>query len=408
VPKTRILGIEHPELAILFFLQMMAMVIWVVPLSRILNASGFTAISAYAYATSAVAAFISPLIFGAMADRHASPVRVLRWLSAGSAAAMTLMAWSIAHHWPLLLVLAIIQLFAIAAAPTYSLASTIVFSRLSNSQRQFGPLRAVGTFGWMCGCWLISILGLDASPASGYVGASVWLALLVFTFLLPHLPRPAVAPMTLRERMGWDALTLLKHHDHRVVFLTAAFFCIPLAAFYPFTPVHLQQLGFQRTSAWMSLGQITEITSMLGLAALLARLRLKWIFAVGLSVGGLRYLMCGLDQKAWLLAGVTIHGLSFTLVFITTQIYLNERIETAWRARAQALMSLLNGGFGNLLGYVGAGLWFQACSSPNGHTRWPLFWNVLSLVIAAILLLFLITYRGRSTGLSPAQTQVRF
>jgi MFS family permease len=375
----------------------MAAGMWVVPLSRILNAHGLAALAPYAYATSALAAFVSPLIFGAMADRHASPATVLRWLALASAATVALANWSIARGWPAVLVLALIQLYAIAFVPTNSIAATIVFSRLRDSQREFGPVRAVATLGWMCGCWLISALSLDASPAAGYVGALVWLALAASTCLLPALPPQASGPMTFGERLGWDALTLLKHHDHRMVFLTAALFSIPLAAFYPFTPPQLQQLGLQHTTAWMSLGQVTEIIAMFSLAGLFARFRLKWIFAAGLLFGVLRFAFCALDQKNWVLLGVTLHGFSYTLFFITAQIYLNERIETAWRARAQALMSLMTGGLGNLLGYLGTGFWFQA-SSRSETTHWSLFWTGLSATVALVLTFFLVAYHGQGVG----------
>jgi len=397
VLKSKSTYAEHTELAALFFLQMMALGTWLVPLSRILNGNGFAALAPYAYATSATAAFISPLIFGAMADRHASPVRVLRWLAIASGAASCLAGWGIAHGWPAARVLGLLQLYALAAVPTSSITSTIIFSRLKDSQRQFGPLRAAATFGWMCGCWLVSSLNLDASPAATYLGGSLWIALAVFTCFLPALPPTPGPPMTLRQRMGWDALTLLKHHDHRVVFLMVALFSIPLAAFYPFTPPHLQHLGFERTSAWMTLGQITEIIAMFCLAGLLANWRLKWIFVTGLLVGLLRYVVCALDQKAWLLAGITLHGFSFTLVFITAQIYLNERVEVAWRARAQALMSLMTSGLGNFVGYLSTGVWFQACSR-DGKTDWRLFWNYLAVAIACVLVFFLIAYHGRSAG----------
>src|SRR5262249_13322919 len=278
-----------------------------------------------------------------------------------SAATVALASWSIARGWPATFVLALIQIYAIAFVPTNSIAATIVFSRLRDSQREFGPVRAVATLGWMCGCWLISALSLDASPAAGYVGALVCLALAASTYLLPVVPPLASGPATFRERLGWDALTLLKHHDHRMVFLTAALFSIPLAAFYPFTPPQFQQLGLQRTSAWMTLGQVSEVIAMFSLAGLFAKFRLKWIFAAGLFFGVLRFTLCAFNQRTWVLLGVALHGASYALFFTTAQIYLNERIETAWRARAQALMSLMNGGFGSLLGYLGTGFWFQAC-----------------------------------------------
>jgi len=186
------------------------------------------------------------------------------------------------------------------------------------------------------------------------------------------------------------------------VFLTAALFSIPLAAFYPFTPPHLQELGFRHTSAWMSLGQITEIIGMLCLAGLFSRWRLKWIFAAGLAFGVLRFALSGVGGPAWLLAGVTLHGLSYTLFFITAQIYLNERVEAAWRARAQALISLMSSGVGNLLGYLGTGFWFQACARPGG-ARWTLFWGGLAGTVGIILIFFLGAYHGQSTGVLRAR-----
>jgi MFS family permease len=386
-------------LAALFFLQSMAVGIWMVPLSRVLQAHGLGEIRAYAYATSAVAAFVSPLIFGAVADRHASPVRVLRWLAGTSACTMSLASWSIGQRWPGGVVLLLIQVYSICAAPASSLASTIIFSRMRNSQREFGPIRAAATFGWMCGCWLVSALNADASTLAGYSGAGAWLALAAFTLLLPSVPPPpAVGRVSFRERMGWDALALLKDPDHRVVFITIALYGIPLAAFYPFTPPHLQALGFQRTSAWMTLGQVTEIIAMFALAKLFAQWRLKWIFSAGLGFGILRFLLCAANAPSWLLAGVTLHGFSFTLFFITAQIYLNERVEAAWRARAQALMSLMSSGVGNLFGYLGTGWWFGACSRSHG-TSWPLFWNGLAGAVACVTVYFLTAYHGQGGGL---------
>ena len=95
----------------------------------------------------------------------------------------------------------------------------------------------------------------------------------------------------------------------------------------------------------MSLAQVTEIVAMFSLGWLLLNWRLKWIFAAGLGFGVLRFALSGLDTNASLLLGITLHGASFVLVFITAQIYLNQRIDPAWRTRAQALLTLLNSGW---------------------------------------------------------------
>jgi MFS family permease len=106
---------------------------------------------------------------------------------------------------------------------------------------------------------------------------------------------------------------------------------------------------------------------------------------------------CG---KAGLLLGVVLHGCSFALVFITAQIYLEQRVEPAWRARAQALMALVNGGVGNLIGYLGTGAWFSSCTDPDKTTHWPVFWSGLSMMVVVVLVYFLSAYRGRGDGTS--------
>src|SRR5712675_1234059 len=103
---------EYAELIALFFIQGAALGMWFVPLSNVLDAHGLHDIKPFAFAASALAAFVSPLIFGAMADRHASPVKVLRGLSLATAAAMTLASVAIHLRWSPWLVLAAIQLHA--------------------------------------------------------------------------------------------------------------------------------------------------------------------------------------------------------------------------------------------------------------------------------------------------------
>jgi len=387
--------VEFVELAALFLIQWMAYASWLVPLTLVLQTHRLACIQPYAFATSAIAAFVTPLFFGAVADRHMAPARVLRWLALASAAAMTLVCAAIQSGWNPWLVLALIQIYALCASPVSSISTAIAMSAMLEPRREFGPIRAMGTIGWMAGCWLVGALNADASTLAGFSSAALWLGLAAFTFLLPGIEPPASAGhLTWHERLGLDALTLLKKPDHRVMFLTITLLSIPLAAFYPFTPPHLHDLGFDRPSAWMSLGQTTEIVAMFTLGALLVRWRLKWIVAAGLGFGVLRYVFCAMNGKCWLLAGVALHGCSYTLVFATAQIYVNERVDATWRVRAQALLSLLNGGVGNLIGYLGTGWWFAACTR-NNVTRWPVFWGWLAAAVAAVLVYFLMAYHGR-------------
>ncbi len=386
---------EYAELAALFFIHAMAMGMWFVPLTTVLPAYGYEPIARFALATSGVAAFISPLIFGALADQRFAPVRVLRYLALATAIAMCAASTAITLHWSKGWVLALCQIHALCAAPTWSLSTTIVLARLKNAKHEFGPIRAMATLGWMVGCWIISLMKADHSTLAGFGGVAVWLLMTLFTFVLPVVEPPTpTGSMTWRQRLGLDAWSLLRNRDDRVVFITAAIFNIPLCAFYAFTPKHLSQLGLESTTAWMTLGQVTEIIAMFGLAGILLRFRLKWVFLTGIGIGALRYGMCAFDSVGWVLAGVTLHGFAFTLFFITAQLYLEQRIDPAFRARAQALLQLMLGGMGNLLGYLGTDLWFKYTTVSN-KTNWPLFWNGLALSVVLVFIGFASLYRGR-------------
>jgi nucleoside transporter len=386
---------EYAELMILYFIQAAGMGIWFVPLGPILDANGLHAIKPYAFAATATAAFISPLMFGAMADRQVAPARVLRWLATATGVIMMIIATAINHHCNPWLVLALIQFFSLTYAPMFSISTALVLARLADAKKEFGPVRSLATVGWMAGALLIGCLNLDRSALTDYLGGTVWLLVAAFTWFLPALEVPSSAQhLSWHERLGLDALTLLKDRDVRVVFITTTLFNIPLSAFYPYAPTHLHALGFQHTSGWMSLAQVTEIIAMFSLGWLLLNWQLKWIFAAGLGFGVLRFAVSGLDNRWALPLGITLHGASFVLVFVTAQIYLNQRIDAAWRTRAQALLTLLNGGVGNLLGYLGSGWWFDACT-PARHTNWPLFWWGLTATIAMVLVYFLWAFRER-------------
>jgi nucleoside transporter len=380
---------------VLFFLHGMAMGAWFVPLGPVLDAHHLHSIKPFAFATSAIAALISPLIFGAIADRHLAPSRVLSALALTTALTMSLIVFTLRATAPPWLVLAVIQLQALCLAPTWGLGNSIVLAEITDSRKQFGPIRAIATVGWMAGCWLVSAFNADTSSNACVISAAVWFLVAFYALMLPaRRPPPSAQHLTISERLGLDALVLLRDPNHRVVLLTVAFFAVPLAAFYPFTPTHLRDLGLEHTSAWMSMGQITEVIAMLALPFLLHRFSFKAVLSIGIAVGLLRYVLCALDGKAWVLTGVTLHGFAFTLFFITVQIYLDQRIDPTWRTRAQALYSVMLSGVGNFAGYLGAGLWLSHVTQGQ-QTDWRVFWGGLAIAIAPVFIYFTIAYRRK-------------
>jgi MFS family permease len=391
-------GVGRLPLATLFFFTALPMGMWNVPLANVFAAHGRGHLVPWVLATTAVAAFISPLFVGALADQRIAPTLLLRWLSVATSAGLALLCTVLGRGFGDGIILICAQLLALVSTPMWSVATSIVLSQIHDPKSQFGPLRAFATLGWMVGCWVVSfILQADASLTAGWTAAGLWLGVTALSWTLPAIPPvDSGVRRNWRQVLGLDALQLLRHRDHRVVFLTAALYSVPLAAFYPYTARQLHDLNVSGIAAVISLAQTTEVLTMLLLAGVLARFRLKWIFLSGIAICAFRYAMNALHTPAWAMIGTTLHGFAFTLYFITTQIYLEERIDPKWRTRAQALLVLLMSGFGNLAGYLGGGWWHQACQI-NGKTDWTRFWLGETAVTAAVCLFFLLAYRGRGS-----------
>jgi MFS family permease len=390
---------ERFQLSTLLFMHAHAQGLWNVAFATVLEAHGLVGLVPYAFACGSIAAFISPLAIGTLADKHIPANRLLRWLAVATSVCLAVTFIAIDRGWGALAVLAMLQVQAVFSAPLWGLTSSIVLARMRSPETEFGPVRVWATVGWMSAGWVTSfVLMADTSVRSGFAASAMWLVIAAFTLTLPDVPPLGGGEKrTWRDLFGTQALALLAHRDHRIVFGTIALFSIPLAAFFPFTTLHLLDAGLPHVAATMSLGQVTEILALVGLGAVLARLRLKWIFLAGMGFGFVRYVLFALNTKAALISGIALHGLCFTLFFITAQIYLEKRVEPALRARAQSLMTLMTAGVGTLIGSLGCGWWRLACRTDAG-TDWPRFWLVLAAFIAAVFVFFAVAYRGRAGG----------
>ena len=384
-------------LAVLFFLHAAAMAAYTVPLANVLRVYGIgDSYITLAFCTGGVAAFISPMMAGSLADRRVPPERLLAWLCLASAAFLILTFHAIGARWGVPWVLGSMMAYALSAAPGFGLLTSIVLSRLTDARREFGPLRAMATWGWMAASLTVGLLHLDFSPRAGYVAAAIFAAEACFCFTLrPTWPLESREPRRWRDFFGWEALQLLRHPDHRIIFLSSAIFSALLSTFYRYSAEHLADLGNAQPSRTMGTAQFWEGLAMFGLGWLLTRFRLKWVLLAGLVLGALRLGLMTTDSAGWLAFSIALHGPVFVLFFPTSQIYLEQRVDHRLRAQSQSLLALLNGGFGNLSGYLFIGFWHQACTSPGGVMDWPRFWTPLALGTACLSVFFLVFYRGQ-------------
>jgi Nucleoside H+ symporter len=383
------------QICLLMFLQGFALGAYVVPLPFVLKAYGLGAWISFPYIISALAAFVSPLIFGSLADRKFAPEKLLALVIFGSAVLMLGIAATLHFGWGTRAYLVATTCYALWAAPGFGLLTGIGLKNVDHPEREFAPLRVWATVGFMAAPALLAIVGWDRSAISQLVGAAFFLVESVVLLRLPSVrPSALVAPKRWRDYFGWDALQLLRERDHCMIFVTTALFSMPLAAFYPYVGKHLDTLQATFPGARMALAQTIEVLGMFGLAVLMTRFRLKWLIVAALVCGALRYACFIPSHLGLLMLGISMHGLVFILFTMTTQIYLEQRVPHALRNQSQALLAFMSNGIGNLCGYVGGNLLYLHCQS-DGVENWAKFWFIQTAVIIPVTLFFLIGYRGR-------------
>ena len=260
------------RLSVMFFLLGMSPGFYVPILTNILLGAGLdSALVERAWLTGPIAALLSPLLAGALADNRFAAQRLLGWIGIGSALLLAAAFLTLDAGWSPWWFISLFFASSIVAAPMWSTLAMISMRHLRRGEREFPVVRLGGTLGWLVAGYLTSlVLNADSSPVAGYAAAGARLLGGLVAFSLPDTPPPGRS-RSWRTLLGFDAFRLFRERDHAVFFLTTALLSIPLAAFYMWVPVHLEGAGDARVAATMAMGQISEIVAMLLMVALMTR-----------------------------------------------------------------------------------------------------------------------------------------
>jgi hypothetical protein len=305
--------------------------------------------------------------------------------------------------------ISLLGLYSLISAPTWGLLTTITLTHLPRGERQFPMARLGGTLGWMAAGFITSyVMSADGSPVAGYASGASRLLAGFFAFMLPFTP-PLGRGHSWRSALGFDAFALFKQRDHCVFFVVTALFSIPLSAFYMYAPEHLKMLGDARPTATMTVAQWTEIAGMFLVGVVMTRFRVKTLLLWALGLSAARFGMSAFAGSsgiiAWHVGGIALHGICYTLYFITAQVFLDRRVAPGMKAQAQGMLTLVSGGIGPLAGAAFCG-WLRGVCVNGAGEGWEDFWLVLAGMIVIFLAIFAVFYRGvrvnDSTLASPA------
>lgn len=362
---------------------------------------------ALAFLTQSLGAILAPFIVGLIADRFFSAQRILGVLHVVSAVMLFLAGRQ--DSFGAFFVCALLAM--IAFMPTLALVNSISFRRMESPEKQFPGVRLFGTLGWIVAGLLIGWLGWEGGERLEltFVMAALGSAALgVYAFTLPDTPphgrgeRP-----TVRDVLGLDALALLKSRSYLVFFIASVLICIPLAFYYNFTNLYLNEIGVSGAAAWQSLGQVSEVLFLLAMPLMLRKLGVKRTLLIGMAAWALRYVLFALGDAdslfALVLLGLVLHGVCYDFFFVAGQIYTDRFAPARVRSAAQGLISLATYGVGLLIGSLISGPIVDAFLRADGTHAWQSVWLIPAALAVVVAVFFVLAFREDAPAPVPSE-----
>ncbi|GMU22466.1 MAG: xanthosine permease [Phycisphaerae bacterium] len=390
------------KLSIMMFLQYAAWGAWWSVLSKYMMAppaEGGLSFNpeqvGWAYASTAFASLISPLILGQIADRWVPTQYLLVALHLLGAGCLYLLPGFTTFSPFFVLILA----WAFFYVPTISLTNALSFHHISDAGRFFPGIRVFGTIGWIVAGLFVGQTLNETTAQPILLAAGVSAVLGLYCFVLPHTPP--------RGKTGdlfppLRALGMLKEPQFALFVLVSFLIAILLAAYFTFTGQYLgaPPRGVTNAASWMTLGQFTEMLLLPLLPFFLRTIGMKKTLLLGIAAWGIRYGIFSLGQPTWLvLASLALHGICYDFFFVAAYIHVDNQASANIRASAQALINFVIMGIGMLLGNLAFGKltasFTDTLADGVQSTDWTSVWMYPAIGVIVPVVVFALFFREK-------------
>jgi len=353
-----------------------------------------------AYLTQSIGAIAAPFIIGLIADRYFSAQKILGVLHLFGAAllfyASTVTTFD--NFFPVILI------YMILFMPTLALVNSVSFRQMNDPGKEFPAIRVLGTIGWIIAGLSIGWLAWEQQNQlvlTFKVSAIASALLGIFSFTLPATPPVKKdEKASISDILGLEAISLLKNRSYLLFFLSSVAICIPLAFYYNFTNLYLNEAGMKSAAGVQSLGQVSETLFLLLMPVLFARFGVKKMLGIGMAAWALRYLFFAFgnaNSGYWMLVmGIVLHGICYDFFFVTGQIYTDKLAGERFKSAAQGFITLATYGVGMLIGSLLSGLIVDYYKTDIGH-NWYSIWIIPAAIAAAVFVLFILFFSDKNT-----------
>ena len=417
VPTKNSVKALKSRLSLMMFLQFFIWGVWYVPMYPFLDSLGVDATKiGFAYSATGLAAIVSPIFIGMIADKF-FPSQIVLGVMHLLGGFFLFMA-SKATDWSSFLPYLLAHLFCYM--PTLALVNSVLFQSVKDPQKDAPAIRTFGTIGWIVSGIVIGSsflvgaeeslkfqipgflggpdapedsIGLGLTNLPLLIGAGASMLLGVFSFFLPNTPPQMKGQrISVGDLLGFKSISLMKDRSFSVFIICSLLLCIPLSFYYQSANGYLKAMDINNSEGVMALGQVSEIFFLLLVPFLLMRLGVKKMLLIGMLFWVLRYIFFAAgsaDAQYLLFLGVLAHGICYDFFFFTGQLYVDKKAPTEIRSQAQGFITFVTLGVGMFIGGNVNGFWTKMQTDEiTKEINWDAVWYFPAIMALVVLIAF--------------------
>jgi len=347
------------------------------------------------YANTAIAASVSPMLLGYLADKYFSVEKLLtisHFLGA-------ILLFSVPFIENFTIFFWVTFLYLLLYLPSFSLTNSLCFHHVKDAKKDFPKIRVWGTISWIVAGLVVSFLGIEMKSTTFFIAAGFSLLLSIYTLTLPPTPPSKDASLGFWKTVkSPEILTLIKDRSFTVMLISIALIGIPCAYYYSFVNPFLIEMNVTNSAGKMAIGQVSEILLLLALPWFLKNWNLRIIIFIGLLVWGIRYGMFILgmntETETWYMVGLVVHGIAYIFGMVAAQIYMDIKVPSHLRSTAQGFFSFLTLGLSAYIGNYIAGETVSMYTLADGSHEWQSIWLFPFIFGSVTAVLFLLFFKG--------------
>ncbi|HDU4640168.1 MFS transporter [Klebsiella aerogenes] len=383
------------RLSILMLLQFVVFGSWFATMGLVLFTYKLGSIIGMAYTLCAIAAIISPLVFGAVGDRFISSEKILGFLHIlGGIVQFMIPALVVSGNSNVILIF--IFIYMIFFQPTQGLVNSLSFQHLGSKSDLYPYLRLFATGGWAVGGFIVGILGYSSTVGIFYVAGISSIVLGGYSFTLPRTyPSVKDKKFNVLDALGFRSLQLFKNRNFAILMLCALLTSISLGVYNTYASTFIGALGIPGVASVMALGQISEVAFIVLVPFVIKRIGMKWALLIGMAMWGIRFIMFILAAKGhhWTaIIGVGLHGLCNDFFLIISAMYLDRLAPPELKVQAQSWLIIAISGFGAAFGSLISGYVYSTTVNPEQEYSWITLWSVPISIAVLTTIIWLILF----------------